>query len=163
MEKIEIKPIEQETKTIYKSVDGLEFDNENKCKEYEDALARVIYERYEREYVKRIAPEYNMFCEIAGSDEYEMHVVEVKTPKAVNDIMMLRNIFASRHGKNRNFDSDLVCLKNAMIEGTTILIGRGYSVSGDSRYKLCGMDNFYIYGTCYSIISTLRKNFCLDD
>lgn len=102
MEKIEIKPMEQETKTIYKSVDGLEFDDANKCKEYEDALARVIYERYEREYVKHIAPEYNMFCDIAGSEEYEMHVVEVKTQRAVDDIIMLRKIYASRHNTSKS-------------------------------------------------------------
>ena len=161
MEKIEIKPVEQETKTIYKSVDGLEFDNENKCREYEDALARVIYERYEREYVKRIAPEYNIFCDIAGSEEYEMHVVQVKTPKAVEDIIMLRKIFASLHGENQNIDIDLACLKNAMQEGTTVLIGRGYN-NGNRSYEFCGADNFYIYGTCYSILDTLRKNFCLD-
>lgn len=162
MEKIQIKPIETETKVIYKSVDGLEFDDENKCKEYEDALARVIYERYEREYVKRIAPEYNMFCEIVGSEEFEVHVVEVKTQRAVDDIIMLRKIFLSRHSENVNVDKDLVCLKNALHEGTTVLISRGYRACGDQRYVLCGMDNFYIYGTCYSIISTLRKNFCLE-
>lgn len=162
MEKIEIKPKETETKTTYKSVDGLEFNDANKCKEYEDALARVIYERYGREYVKRIAPEYNIFCEIAGSEEYEMHVVEVKTQRAVDDIIMLRKIFLSRHSDNVNVDNDYACLKNAMQEGTTILIGRGYSTSSDSRYVLCGMDNFYIYGTCRSIINTLRKNFCLE-
>ena len=161
MEKIEIKPVEQETKTIYKSVDGLEFDNENKCREYEDALARVIYERYEREYVKRIAPEYNIFCDIAGSDDYEMHVVQVKTPKAVEDIITLRKIFASLHGGNQNIDRDLACLKNAMQEGTTVLIGRGYG-NGNRSYEFCGADNFYIYGKCNSIIDTLRKNFCLD-
>jgi len=161
MEKIEIKPIETETKVIYKSADGLEFDNENKCKEYEDALARVIYERYEREYVKRIATEYDIFCEIAGSDEYEMHVVEVKTPKAVEDIMMLRKIFVSHRGGNLNVDGDLACLKCAMQEGTTVLIGLGYECSGNS-FSINGLDNFYIYGTCYSILSTLRKNLCLD-
>lgn len=162
MKKIVIKPIEQETKTIYESVDGLEFDDANKCKEYEDALARVIYERYEREYVKHIAPEYNMFCDIAGSEEYEVHVVEVKTQRAVDDIIMLRKIFLSRHSENINVDNDYACLKNAMQEGTTILIGRGYSVCGPQGCALCGMDNFYIYGTCNSIISTLRKNFCLE-
>lgn len=162
MEKIEIKPMEQETKTIYKSVDGLEFNDANKCEEYEDALARVIYERYEREYVKVIAPEYNIFCDIAGSEEYEMHVVEVKTQRAVDDIMTLRKIYASRHNVSKNIDSDYACLKNAMQEGTTILIGRGYSGCGDKRYALCGMDNFYIYGTCKSIVNTLRKNFCLE-
>lgn len=161
MEKIQIKPIETETKVIYKSVDGLEFDDENKCKEYEDALARVIYERYEREYVKRIAPEYNMFCEIAGSEEFEMHVVEVKTPRAVDDIMTLRKIYISRHNGNNTADSDLACLKNALQEGTTVLIARGYC-SNNAEYNFCGLDNFYIYGTCYSIISTLRKNFCLE-
>lgn len=161
MEKIEIKPKEQETKTIYKSVDGLEFNDANKCKEYEDALARVIYERYEREYVKHIASEYNIFCDIAGSEEYEMHVVEVKTPRAVDDIMTLRKIFASRHNVSEGIDSDYACLKNAMQYGTTILIGRGYS-SSNTAYNFCGLDNFYIYGTCNSIIRTLRKNFCLE-
>lgn len=155
MEKIEIKPIETENETIYKSVDGLEFNDENKCKEYEDALARVIYERYEREYVKRIASEYDMFGEIAGSEEYEMHVVQVKTPQAVDDIITLRKIFVSRYDTKQDIDSDFACLKNAMNEGTTVLIGRGYD-------NFCGLGSFYIYGTCYSIISTLRKNFCLD-
>ena len=162
MEKIEIKPIEQETKTIWKSADGLEFNDENKCREYEDALARVIYERYEREYVKHIAPEYNMFCDIAGSEEYEMHVVQVKSPKAVDDIIMLRKIYLSRHSENVNVDRDYAILKKAIQEGTTILIGRGYSACGCSSYILCGMDNFYIHGTCYSIVNNLKKNFCLD-
>lgn len=150
-ETIKTDKVTVEEKTVFTSVDGIEFDSDEECIKHEQALRRVYNNRVIPKF--KIVTENDFFSNWAGCDDYDYGVIKV-TKDNYNDIRM----WADANGcferirltldkneavKEQKFTKDYI--------GQTVVFGLGYMYAD-------GYDNISFYGSTDEFLNFLTTN-----
>lgn len=134
----EIKTFETAVKqnvTVYKSLDGYTFDTEEKCKEYEKALKKVVSTEVIPMF-KQVS-EWEVFNQWAGSEEFNYGIIRV-TEDNFDKLRLFADLNECCEGVTYNgtvhkFTRDYI--------DKVVLFGLGYVYEGD------GVDDLSFYGS----------------
>lgn len=139
--------IKKEYTTEYEAVDGIIFIDKEECLEYEKSARMVVYAKYVSLVLAR-KTEYEIYH--AGSEEYEIDIVKLKTMEDVDIVLQLYCLY--NHCTKE--DDRIVTLANRLTSylqnDDIIFIGRGDYYS---RY-----DSFYIINSLQEVINHITES-----
>lgn len=111
---IKTKKETEEVKNVYMSADGLSFENDAECKEYEGHLYSVLKER-----LRKIAVNDTNMCDVFagdGSEDNEAFVLFLKSKEEVETVRQFLRI--------RSYGTDKQC--DRVQVGKALVLGIGY-------------------------------------
>ena len=108
--------------SMFEAVDVTKFETQVECEQYEKSALCVLNQKY-KNYVVHHGSEYDIWK--IGSEEYELDLVVVPTPEAIDHILQMYAYYEPDLSEQEySYAKDLI--QSAYSNANTLIIDRGY-------------------------------------
>lgn len=123
----ETKVIER---SMFEAIDGTRFETQSECERYEKTALCVLNQKY-KNYVVHHGSEYDIWH--IGSEDYELDLVVVPTPEAIEHILQMYAYYEPRLSE-QEYSNAKELIQSAYSSETTLIIDRG--CKGDEYFYI---------------------------
>ena len=110
-------------RSMFEAIDGTRFESQTECERYEKTAFCVLNQKY-KNYVVYHGSEYDIWR--IGSEEYELDLVVVPTPEAIEHILQMY-VYYEPNLSEQKYSEIKELIQSAYSNETTLIIDRGYN------------------------------------
>lgn len=146
MKEIKEEIIKKEYKITYEAIDGVLFDSQYECDQYEKSAKMVLYAKY-KPLVLATLTEDELYG--VGSENHTIDTVKLKKESDIDTILQLYSLYKGNKYSEEEMANTREKVKSYFTNSDIIFIERGCSYDD--------YDSFYIIGSLSSIIANITE------